>query len=41
MVIHVGCQQIAFSDVKEGLDELNKYLESPFEEQQKWLKLLK
>lgn len=41
MVIHVGCQQIAFSDVKEGLDELNKYLESPYEEQQKWLKLLK
>jgi hypothetical protein len=41
MVIHVGCQQIAFSDVKEGLDALNKYLESPFEEQQRWLKLLK
>jgi hypothetical protein len=41
MVIHVGCQQIAFSDVAEGLAELNKYLESPYDEQQRWLKLLK
>jgi hypothetical protein len=41
MVIHVGCQQLAFSDVNEGLAELNKYLESPYDEQQRWLKLLK
>ena len=41
MVIHVGCQQLAFSDVDEGLAELNKYLESPYDEQQRWLKLLK
>ncbi len=41
MVIHVGCQQVAFSDVDEGLAELNKYLESPYDEQQRWLKLLK
>jgi hypothetical protein len=41
MVIHVGCQQLAFSDVDEGLAELNKYLESPHDEQQRWLKLLK
>ena len=41
MVIHVGCQQLAFSDVNEGLAELNKYLESPYDEQQRWLQLLK
>lgn len=41
MVIHVGCQQLAFSDVNEGIAELNKYLESPYDEQQRWLQLLK
>jgi hypothetical protein len=36
MIISVGCKEIAFSDVKEGLEELNKYLTNPYEEQQKW-----
>lgn len=40
MVIRVGCKEIAFSDVKEGLAELNKYLTNPNEEQTKWRKLL-
>lgn len=40
MIISVGCKQVAFSDIKEGLEELNKYLSNPNEEQQKWRKLL-
>ena len=40
MVIRVGCKEIAFSDVKEGLEELNKYLTNPNQEQTKWRKLL-
>lgn len=40
MVISVGCKEIGFSDIKEGLDELNKYLTDPYEEQKKWNKIL-
>lgn len=40
MIISVGCKDIAFSDIKEGLEELNKYFINPHEEQQKWYKLL-
>jgi hypothetical protein len=40
MNIRVGCKEIAFSDTKEGLEELNKYLANPNEEQTKWRKLL-
>ena len=31
MIIQVGCKEIAFSDTKEGIEALNKYLESPQE----------
>jgi len=41
MIISVGCKEIAFSDVKEGLEELNKYLINPYEEQQKWYEIFK
>lgn len=40
MIIRVGCKEIAFSDTKEGIEALNKYLESPQEEQERWYKLL-
>lgn len=40
MIIRVGCKEIAFSDNKEGIEALNKYLESPQEEQDRWYKLL-
>ena len=40
MIISVGCKEIAFSDTNEGLEELNKYLANPNEEQTKWRKLL-
>jgi len=40
MTIRVGCKEIAFSDNKEGIEALNKYLESPQEEQDRWYKLL-
>ena len=40
MIIRVGCKEIAFSDNKEGIEALTKYLESPQEEQDRWYKLL-
>jgi hypothetical protein len=40
MVISVGCKEIGFSDVMEGIKELNKYVVAPYEEQKKWNKIL-
>lgn len=40
MIISVGCKEIAFSDIKEGLEELNKYFANPNQEQVKWRTLL-
>ncbi len=39
-VIHVGCKSIAFEDVQLAMNELNKYVNNPYEEQQAWRKLL-
>jgi hypothetical protein len=39
-VIHVGCKSIAFEDVQLAMNELNKYVSNPYEEQQAWRKLL-
>ncbi len=35
-VIRVGCKSIAFSEASEGMAELQKYFESPYETQQEW-----
>jgi hypothetical protein len=39
-VIYVGCKSIAFEDVQLAMNELNKYVNNPYEEQQAWHKLL-
>lgn len=38
-VVSVGCKQIPFRDVNEAMDELNKYVNNPYEEEKKWRKL--
>lgn len=38
-VISVGCKEIPFRSVSEAMDELNKYVENPYEVGKKWHKL--
>ena len=38
-VISVGCKEIPFRSVTEAMDELNKYVENPYEVGKKWHKL--
>jgi len=35
-IISVGCKEIPFRSVKEAMEELNKYVENPYEEGKKW-----
>lgn len=39
-VISVGCKEIPFSTVKEGMRALNDYVENPYEERNRWEKLI-
>ncbi len=39
-IISVGCKQIPFRSVKEAMDELNKYINNPYEEREKWFKII-
>jgi hypothetical protein len=39
-IVSVGCKEIAFENVSEALGAFNLYVTSPYEEQQKWLKIL-
>ena len=38
-VVKVGCKEIPFRNVKEAMDELNKYVENPYEVGKKWHEL--
>jgi hypothetical protein len=38
-VVSVGCKEIPFRSVKEAMEEVNKYVNNPYEEGQKWRKL--
>jgi hypothetical protein len=38
-VISVGCKEIPFRNVNEAMDELNKYVENPYEVGKKWHEL--
>jgi hypothetical protein len=38
-VVSVGCKEIPFRSVTEAMDELNKYVENPYEVGKKWHKL--
>lgn len=35
-VVRVGCKEIPFRRVSEAMEELNKYVENPYEETKKW-----
>jgi len=35
-IVNVGCKEIPFRSVKEAMDELNKYVDNPYEEGKKW-----
>lgn len=35
-VVGVGCKEIPFRSVKEAMEEINKYVENPYEEGKKW-----
>ena len=37
-VISVGCKEIPFTTVKEGMEALNEYVARPYESQQAWEK---
>jgi hypothetical protein len=39
-IISIGCKQIPFRSVKEAMDELNKYINNPYEEREKWFKII-
>jgi hypothetical protein len=38
-VVSVGCKDIPFRSVKEAMEEVNKYIENPYEESKRWRKL--
>lgn len=35
----VRCKQIPFRSIKEAMENINRYVESPWEERQKWEKI--
>jgi len=35
-VVSVGCKDIPFRSVKEAMEEVNKYVENPYEESKRW-----
>lgn len=38
-VVRVGCKEIPFTNVGEAMEELNKYVNNPYEEQKRWNKI--
>ena len=39
-IVSVGCKEIAFENYIEAMAALNAYVANPWEEQQKWRKIL-
>lgn len=39
-IVRVGCKEIAFEDYTSAMLAINKYVNSPWEEQQRWRKIL-
>jgi len=39
-IVRVGCKEIAFESVENAMKAINDYVANPWEEQQKWLKIL-
>jgi hypothetical protein len=38
-VVSVGCKEIPFRSVKEAMEEVNKYVNQPYEEGKRWRQL--
>jgi hypothetical protein len=38
-IISVGCKEIPFTTIKEGMEALNEYVARPYESQQAWEKI--
>lgn len=38
-IVSVGCKDIPFRSVKEAMEEVNKYIENPYDEVKRWNKL--
>jgi hypothetical protein len=36
MVISIGCKEIPFTSVEQGMEELNAYVKNPHEERKRW-----
>ena len=39
-VVSVGCKEIAFGSVEKAMEEINNYVANPYDQQQKWRKIL-
>jgi hypothetical protein len=39
-VVSVGCKEIAFESVEKAMEEINNYVANPYDQQQKWRKIL-
>jgi hypothetical protein len=39
-VVNVGCKEIAFESVEKAMEEINNYVTNPYDQQQKWRKIL-
>lgn len=39
-IVSVGCKDIAFEDYTNAMAAINNYVDNPWDEQQKWRKLL-
>lgn len=39
MVIRIGCKQIAFSTIEDGMAAVNNYVKDPSTESEKWYKV--
>jgi hypothetical protein len=39
-IVSVGCQEIAFESVETAMAAINAYAANPYDEQQKWRKIL-
>lgn len=38
-VVSVGCKEVPFRSVKEAMEEVNKFIENPYDETKRWIKL--
>jgi hypothetical protein len=39
-IVRLGCKEIAFESVEKAMEEINNYVANPYDQQQKWRKIL-